>query len=238
MSLRMRFTIRRCLWGIADRVWPAPEELTRLANKYGSDKGNRAFGRHYYTRIYDQLFRPFRDRPIALLEIGLRHPFENRCSVAPSLHMWRDYFPYARLVGFDIEDFTSMSLFNCFIVQGDMSSREDLLKLASYGPFDIVIDDGSHVSTHQQIALASLFPHVSSGGFYIIEDMNWQPHDLQNVAVPKTRDLLRRGCFDSPAITPSEAGFLATNVRSIELFDTQDVYNQDKKDALGVIVKL
>lgn len=236
MSIQLR--IRRRLKDVAHRFWPPPDYLTRLANRYGSDKGNRAFGRHYYTRIYNHLFHHLRNREITLLEIGLRHPAETRCSVAPSLLMWRDYFPHAQLIGFDIQEFGEISLYNCTIVQGDMSLRKDLSKLSTYGPFDIVIEDGSHVSTHQQIALASLFPYVVSGGFYIIEDLHWQPQEIETTSVPKTRELLRSKCFKSPAISSSETRFLADNVRSIQLFDTCDVYNHDQRDALGVIVKL
>ena len=214
------------------------DELTRLANRYDSDKGNRAFGRHYYTRIYHQLFAPLRHRPITLLEIGLRHPSEHRNAATPSLRMWRDYFPYARLIGFDIDDFSSISLSNCRILQGDMSSREDLSQLFTLGPFDIVIDDASHVSAHQQIALACLFPHVTRGGLYFIEDLHWQPNALERADVPKTRTLLRQKCFESPVITASEAEFLAANVESVRLFDTCDIYNLDKRDALGLLTKV
>jgi hypothetical protein len=217
--------------------WAFHDELTRLANRYGSDKGNRAFGRHYYTRFYHQLLAHLRNRRITLLEIGLRHPYEDHDAVAPSLRMWRDYFPYAQLIGFDIADFSSVSISNCRIVRGDMSSRGDLSQLFALGPFHIVID-GSHASAHQQIALACLFPHVVPGGFYFIEDLNSQPPALERPDVPQTRTLLRRNCFESSVITSAEANFLAANVESIQLFDTDDIYTpQDKRDALGLLTK-
>jgi hypothetical protein len=104
MSLRSRLAMRRRvirpIENVIDWAFPA-NELTRLANRYGTDKGNRAFGRHHYTRIYDQLFAHLRDQPITLLEIGLQHPRDKRDAASPSLRMWRDYFPCARLIGFD-----------------------------------------------------------------------------------------------------------------------------------------
>jgi hypothetical protein len=240
VSLRSRLAIRRRVIRAAHNVinWAFADELTRLANKYGSDKGNRAFGRHYYTRIYHQLFAHLRHRPITLLEIGLMHPGEHRVAVIPSLCMWRDYFPYARLIGFDISDFSSVSLSNCRILRGDMSSRQDLSQLFTLGPFDIVIDDASHASAHQQIALACLFPHVTPGGFYFIEDLHWQPSALERGDVPQTQTLLRQKCFESPVITGAEAQFLAANVGSIQLFDTRDTYNLGKSDALGLLTKI
>jgi hypothetical protein len=212
-----------------------PDPLTQLANRYGSDKGSRAFGRHYYTRIYHRFFSEMRDRPITLLEIGLRHPSERRNRAIPSLRMWRDYFRNARLIGFDIDDFSDASLTNCQIVCGDMGSRADLSRLFQLGPFDIVIEDGSHASIHQQIALGTLFPRVASGGFYFIEDLNWQPASLERPDVPKTRDILRRGRLDFAPLTSDERAFLASHAQSIELFDTQDEYNRDRSDALGLI---
>ena len=195
MSLRSRLAIRRRIESVIDWAFPA-DELTRLANKYGTSKGNRAFGGHYYTRIYHQLFADLRNRPITLLEIGLQHPSDHRDAAIPSFRMWRDYFPWARLIGFDIDDFSSISFSNCRILQGDMSSRDDLSQLFALGPFDIVIDDASHASAHQQIALACLFPHVTPGGFYFIEDLHWQPlTTLERADVPQTRALLRRKCF-------------------------------------------
>jgi hypothetical protein len=151
--------------------------------------------------------------------------------------MWRDYFTGARLVGFDIHDFSGVSISNCRIVRGDMSSREDLAQLFPLGPFDVVIDDGSHASPHQQVALACLFPHLTPGGFYFMEDLNAQPLALERSDVPQTRTLLRTKCFESPVITTAEAQFLATNVESVQLFDTHDIYNLDKRDALGLLTK-
>jgi hypothetical protein len=236
VSPPFRLAVRRRIQRALD--WAFTDELTRLANQYGSDKGNEAFMRHYYTRIYHRMLAHLRYRPITLLEIGLRHPFEKRELVIPSLRMWRDYFPLARLVGFDIADFSGVSLSNCLILRGDMSSREDLSQLFAFGPFDIVIDDGSHASAHQQIALACLFPHVTPGGFYFIEDLNWQPAELERADVPQTRTLLRRKSFQSPVITSAEGQFLAGNVESVQLFDSCDASNSDKRDALALLTKI
>ena len=55
------------------------------------------------------------------------------------------------------------------------SSTTDLDRvLADSGnqPFDVIIDDGSHVNEHQIITAEYLMPHVKrGGGVYIIEDI-------------------------------------------------------------------
>jgi hypothetical protein len=227
--------IRSKLKRVAARL-RALDDLTRLANKYLSDKGTLAFGAHYYTRVYHSLFKSMRTREITLLELGLLHPCDSRVGVAPSLNMWREYFPKARLIGFDINDFSGVSLPNCTIIRGDMGSRDDLATVSSYGPFDIIIDDASHASAHQQIALAALFPHVKPNGFYVIEDLNWQP-PKESPSFPKTRDILRVKSFASPVITVSEAQFLIENVGMVAFFDTCDKCNLDRSDAMAVLVK-
>jgi hypothetical protein len=212
------------------------DELTTLCNKYGTDKGDRAFGCHGYAAIYHSLFNDLRDREISVCETGLLHPGDHSgpTKKTPSLRVWREYFPKAKLVGFDINDFSTIKIPNCTIVRGDSSSRKDLRRLGKLGPFDIVIEDASHASHHQQITLATLFPFVKSGGLFCIEDLHWQPKDLEPNDAPKTRDVIRNG-YQSPYIQESEAAFLRANVKSVRFFDSNDKWNKDSHDALAVI---
>lgn len=96
-----------------------------------------------------------RHQPITLLELGLlRHdvqihnpggPYDD----TPSLFMWREYFPNATIIGFDIADFSRVpEIRGVKIVRGDMGNPDDLMSLVDNGPFDIIIDDASHTSHH------------------------------------------------------------------------------------------
>jgi hypothetical protein len=233
----------------------APAELTALANRYGSDKGSRYHAAHHYTRVYEPLFRPLRNLPIRLLEIGLLNAHASAWSRvdkryqgtasgtrAPSLEMWARYFPQASIVGFDINDFSRVSLPRCMIVRGDMGSRADLQRLidTAGGGYDIIIDDGSHASHHQQISLGFLFQHLRPGGLYIIEDLQWQP-SFEPPDATKTRDLLRRaafgGEFASPLLLPQERATLERDVESVSLFDSLAGGPFKSADALAVIRK-
>jgi hypothetical protein len=249
VSRRLRRLLRRAaepaatLRLLSDETDP----LTILANRCGSDKGDRHFGRHQYTRIYSNLFAPFRTLPIRFLEIGLLHPMDARPeghaprSHAPSLQMWASYFPTAAIIGFDLEDFSAVRLPRCQVIQGDMGSKDELLKLSPFGPFDIILEDASHASHHQQIALGALFPTLAPGGLYIIEDLHWQPAEIEIKGVPKTRDILRKaevtGIVDSPLFSEDEYSYLNSNLAGIELHDSMDRYNPDRRDGLGVIRK-
>jgi hypothetical protein len=231
-------------------------ELARLADLYGSDKGTRMSG-HCYTRVYEQLFRPLRYERLVFVEIGLLrvdidarrvgNGAEGTAAIeagrAPSLEMWRDYFPNAEIFGFDIDDFSRVRMERCTILRGDMSSPADLERLArTIGrPIDVLIEDGSHVSHHQQIALGALFPRVKSKGMYVVEDLHWQDARVEKAGAPKTRDILRKlavnRVFDSPFISEEQRKYITDNVEKVSLFDSLTCEVSDTSDALAVLVK-
>jgi hypothetical protein len=215
------------------------DELTVLANQVGSDKGDLHHDRHHYTRVYSSLFEPIRHQPLRVLEIGLLHRVDRGWknvsgrfygtaigSRAPSLEMWSSYFPNGTIFGFDINTFPDVDIDRCRIITGDMGNREDLSILVneSGGDFDIIIDDASHASHHQQIALGYLFPHLRAGGIYIIEDLCFQPPELEKAGATKTAELLRNamvtGQFRSDFLSADEASYLSSSVAQIQFFDS------------------
>lgn len=44
--------------------------------------------------------------------------------------------------------------------------------VAEMGGLDVVLDDGSHVAEHQRASFQTLFPLLSDGGLYVIEDLH------------------------------------------------------------------
>jgi SAM-dependent methyltransferase len=137
--------------------------LDELALRYNTDK---ASDRHGYTQHYERLFSPWRDRKITLLEIGVLE--------GGSLRMWRDYFPNGAVYGIDCEP-------RCEQCAGDritvcIGSQKDVPFLQGvtdkHGPFDIIIDDGSHHGEDQKVSFETLYPSVKPGGVYIVEDLH------------------------------------------------------------------
>lgn len=162
--------------------------LTELANSYNSDKGNIYKCAHHYTKHYERVFSKYKNKPdFSLLEIGLNR---DDCSEVPSLRMYRDYFGTgARLSGFDIRpEFKAFEAEGFDIFIGDQSSPDSIEQCLG-NQYDIVIDDGSHASSHQQISLRELWPIVKPGGIYVIEDLHWQPF---SESCPKTVTLADR----------------------------------------------
>ena len=54
--------------------------------------------------------------------------------------------------------------------------------------YDIIIDDGYHGSKHQQISFNVLWDSVKSGGYYIIEDLHYQP-EIEPETLLKTKQV-------------------------------------------------
>jgi hypothetical protein len=86
-----------------------------------------------------------------------------------SLRMWQDRFPKARVYGLDklLVHVPGFSTAQC-----DQSKPEELRVWAMrWGPFDLVVDDGSHDPADQINTFKTLIPYVREGGLYIMEDV-------------------------------------------------------------------
>lgn len=144
-------------------------DLDKIALVCGTDKSSRW---HNYTSIYVNYFAALRNTPIKFLEIG----FAQGCSA----RTWDQYFVngQSQLYFIDVDQ-------NCYRSTSGLSQRckldmvdqADSNALRSYiervgGNFDVIIDDGRHIMEQQIVSFCELFPHVKSGGVYIIEDLH------------------------------------------------------------------
>jgi hypothetical protein len=144
------------------------DPLSELGLLYGTDKVRD----HWYTPEYEARFSHARNLPIALLEIGVGGYADAGVGGA-SLQMWRDYFTQGTIVGLDIEDKSQLDLGErVHIEQGDQSDARVLHRLGkTYGPFDIIIDDGSHRVDDIVQSWVVLWEYVKAGGWYVVEDL-------------------------------------------------------------------
>lgn len=160
------------------------DALTALANRAQSDKGSVfpvIASPHCYTMAYNALFQAMRDKPINILEIGLNvgaHD-RNKIDALPSIDMWLEYFPHAKIDGIDIVETKHLTTpERVQLATADQSSPASLaeaMKTLGNKSYDVIIDDGSHAPSHQRISFENLAPNLASGGLYIIEDLGWQP---------------------------------------------------------------
>jgi hypothetical protein len=133
-----------------------PLDQLQLLRKHDTDKTP------CYLRTYERYFAPLRNCPITLLEMGILN--------GGSLRLWREYFPNAKIIGVDQFVHVWGDGFICYEMnQGDTEAWNRLVTME--GPFDIVIDDASHVGHLTRTAFNALFPaHIKAGGLYCIED--------------------------------------------------------------------
>ncbi len=174
------------------------ETAIDLAVRHGTDK----WGSHWYARHYDTHFARLRHLPIRLLEIGVGGDEDPKAGGA-SLRMWRDYFPSGQIFGIDIWDKRPHDEARITTFQGGQDDRGFLRRVCeAAGPFNIVIDDGSHHNRHVLASFEALFPQVKPGGLYAIEDAQtsyWRPFGggSRNVTNPKTTLGFAKGLVES-----------------------------------------
>lgn len=121
---------------------------------------------HYFP-VYERHLSRFRDLSVNLLEIGTGD--------GGSALMWKKYFgPMAQIVTVDVRP-------ECAVYEQDqiavrIGSQSDPVFLRSvvneFGPFDIVIDDGSHVMADIQASFDVLYPAMATNGVYLVEDLH------------------------------------------------------------------
>ncbi|MFM2354490.1 MAG: hypothetical protein RLZZ528_226 [Pseudomonadota bacterium] len=223
---------------------PIPN-LTDLADRYGSDKGST---KHRYSELYQMLFLPYREREIAFLEMGLQiggpehgKGADRQTTDLPSVRMWLEYFPKARIHGLDISDFSWFSDARFSFHRVDMDDRALIATAAKEMPdFDIIIDDASHASHHQQNAFLELFPKLKPGGLYIIEDLRWQPEAYEKKGITKTADLFRgfseqRSFAHKDKALQAAFAALAPDISGCFVFQVK--YDKKRKDQVAVIHK-
>jgi SAM-dependent methyltransferase len=155
--------------------------LTELANMFGSDKGTKIGDwdtAHGYAPIYEHFLAARRSEPLRLLEIGVWK--------GASLRMWERYLPQARIVGVDIlPEARQAASDRSQVVIGDASDPNFIRSIVDScfdGTVDVVVDDGSHVLDQQLAALETLFPLLSEGGLYFVEDISVSRFDIKGVS--------------------------------------------------------
>lgn len=131
---------------------------------HGADQGHGDKGStHSYIPEYEELLAPYRDRG-SFMEIGL--------ALGKSVAMWDEYFgPTSTLAGADISLAFDTSPFPRWIFVEEDATKPTFLEALGDVRFDVVIDDGSHMTDDQIATRDLLLPRMNPGGLYIIEDI-------------------------------------------------------------------
>jgi len=196
---------------------------------------------HHYFDIYEQHFGGYRGRPIRMLEIGVFR--------GGSLRMWKEYFhPDSVIVGIDIDPSCAAHEIadrNVFVRIGSQADPDFLAAVnVEFGPFDIILDDGSHKTHHQIISFGALFRDaLKDGGCYMVEDMHtnyWIKHvDSPETFIEAAKhmiDMVHEPYFDrkevhfrhndGEALTEIEVSYLSANLAGIHFYDSIVVFDK------------
>ncbi len=127
-----------------------------------------------YLGMYQSELAQFAEREtsVRLLEIGVQN--------GGSLELWSKYLPRGSVIrGLDINEKVSELTFedgDIAVFVGDATDSQRVDKLFGNDCFDIIIDDGSHYSSHVIATLGLFFPLLKPGGKYIVEDLHCSYH--------------------------------------------------------------
>jgi len=140
---------------------------SELLDLFADNKGALVHKWHHYIPLYDRYFSTFRGRKIKFLENGVNN--------GGSLQMLRKYYgDDAIIYGIDINPKCEKLNYIAGQVRIGSQSGDEFLKsvIEEMRGVDIILDDGSHHMIHIPATLKYLFPHLSCGGIYMIEDLH------------------------------------------------------------------
>lgn len=136
------------------------KELNEIGKRTGTDKADHI---HNYLNKYEFFLQRWKNESFTLLELGIYK--------GDSLQMWQEFFPNARIIGVDInEQCQRFENERAKVIIADLSLEDELQALIQFGA-SVIIDDASHIWSHQIKSLCHLFPSLPHGGIFIIEDL-------------------------------------------------------------------
>jgi len=132
---------------------------------------------HRFTCFYDDIIGSRKKSIKNILEIGIYR--------GNSLRMLHSYFNLnvnIHAVDINLSGDPELSNVKCvYADQSNSTSLQDAITTFGNIEYDIILDDGSHISSHQRTSLKTLWPFIKQGGIYILEDLHtnvkdWYPN--------------------------------------------------------------
>ena len=209
------------------------KDLNTLFKHFNSDKGEYFINQylqpakknkniieaHGYAKIYEEVFNVFKEKNINILELGSFYG-----NAAAALFF---YFDKANIFSGDINPdmfkYKSNRIKNFYIDSSSKNSLENDL-ISKKNNFDIIIEDASHMLKDQIISLFMLFPLINSGGYFIVEELDF-PETREDMRINQTQpdlkqilqNILKNKDFNSIYINDNEKKYFLENYSSIEI---------------------
>lgn len=151
-------------------------DLCVVGGKFNTDKSpfatNSGFYKHRkgFTAVYQMLFSPYINKQINIAEIGI--------DAGGSLKLWNYFFNKCNIYGFEynndfINECKKLEIPNTQYIHTDVSNVEYLDKTFADTnvTFDIIIEDSTHTTEHQNNVIDTVAKYIKPGGILIIEDI-------------------------------------------------------------------
>lgn len=164
----------------------ASQELKRLMDYYGSDKGGKN-NHHNYAQYYSLIFGNQKKNIKNFLEIGLgsnnvKVPSNMGKDGKPlaSLRAWRDFFINANIYGADVDkrilkDENRIKTF--YVDQTNPDTIKSMFEKIGIEKFDIILEDGLHEYNANICFFENSIKHLAVDGIYIIEDVYYKDQE-------------------------------------------------------------
>ena len=210
------------------------KDLNYLCEYFNSDKGEKFTNQyakpskqddkkiiaHGYAKIYEKYLKEHKEKNLNIIELG---SFYGNASAA-----FYFYFKNSRIYSADINPdmylYRSKRLINFFT---DTSSRSSIERniLKKNIQFDLIIEDASHMLKDQIISLFILFKNLKSGGFFIVEEIDF-PEKREDMRVgqefPDLKTILNKIInkenFNSEYINENEKKYFLENFDTIKFY--------------------
>ena len=137
-------------------------ELCDIATKNGTDKAPWGWG---YTSTYFRWLAERRAEIKTILEVGVWK--------GASLRTWRDFFPNAKIFGFEIDpgfEVVGEDRIKTFAIDGYLAETYAGPIMQEIGAVDFFVDDALHFEGPQVKLFGFVWPHIAPGGVYAIEE--------------------------------------------------------------------
>jgi len=210
------------------------KDLNFLFEYFNSDKGEKYINQythpskrdniritaHGYSKFYEKVFLEFKDKKINVLEIG---SFYGNASAAMFF-----YFRNANIFGADINpdmfNYNSKRMTSFFVNSSSTSSIQKNI-IDKKIKYKIIIEDASHMLKDQIISLFYLFPILESGGYFIVEELDF-PETREDMRIGQEfpdlksilKNVLKKKDFNSKYIDQNLKNYFLDNVETIEIF--------------------
>tara|TARA_Y100000992_G_scaffold260255_1_gene195110 strand:+ start:98 stop:946 length:849 start_codon:yes stop_codon:yes gene_type:complete len=210
------------------------KDLNYLCEYFNSDKGEKFKNQyakpskqddkkiiaHGYAKIYEKYLKEHKQKNLNIIELG---SFYGNASAA-----FYFYFKNSQIYSADINPdmylYRSKRLVNFFT---DTSSRASIEKniLTKNIQFDLIVEDASHMLKDQIISLFILFKSLKSGGFFIVEEIDF-PEKREDMRVgqefPDLKTILNKIInkenFNSKYINENEKKYFLENFDTIKFY--------------------